>query len=114
MHAKLRFGSNARVTPGAATGAAPARQLLNTATQGAVNLFNAVAKAQRTARAGMTKESGRVKAKGKPVSRDSFMSMIKASVKRANTTLKPNVEVVDGESKKTGWLAENFATANSN
>lgn len=95
--ARLRFEANAKVVPDAATDAALERRLLATATRGAVALFNAVAKAQRVAKADKPKQ----KSGGKPVSRDSFMSMIRAGVTEEDA------------GNKAAWLEDDFLTAKS-
>lgn len=100
--ARLRFEGNAKVIPDAATDAVLERQLLATATRGAVALFNAVALAQRKARAA---ESVEKKSKGKPVSKDSFMAMIQAGV--------ANEDVGQKIDDKAAWLKDDFLSSKS-
>lgn len=116
--AKLQFENNALVIPDAATNAALEKDLLATATKGAVALFNAVAKAQKM----NEDEKGSNKKKGPPVSRESFMSMMRAGVsKDAASDAGKKVEE-EGSSdeeasamRKQGakWLKNDFLTAGS-
>lgn len=103
--ARLRFEANARVVPDAATNAARERDLLATATRGAVALFNAVAKAQRAAKAASADRK-----KGKPVSKASFMSMIRAGVAEQE---KEDDAEAEGEvgGNAAAWLKDDFVTA---
>lgn len=118
---KLKFESNARVIPDAATGAALERKLLETATKGTVALFNAVAKAQKAVEDSSRKKK---KEKGQPVSRENFMSMMKAGVSKSTVlptgpkTRKDNESSngSDDDAEKTArsnakWLKEDFLTS---
>lgn len=106
--ARLQFENNAKVIPDAATDAQLEKELLKTATKGAVALFNAVAKAQKVA-----KEDSHAKsknAKGVPVSRQSFMSMIREGIKKDDLAQEND----DGETtKKASWLKDDFLTEGS-
>lgn len=113
---RLKFESNARVIPDAATGAVLERKLLETATKGAVTLFNAVAKAKKA-----TKESAQKQKKDQSVSRESFMNMMKAGVSKG-TALQTGSKIhesnesesssEDKAAKPTGssakWLNDNY------
>lgn len=118
--AKLKFENNALVIPDAATNAALEKELLATATKGAVALFNAVSKAQKL---GEEKASGKAKKKGPPVSRESFMDMMRAGVSKDGKPADDNEasgsepsDDGDGrEANKRGakWLKNDFLTAGS-
>lgn len=114
--ANLQFESNARVVPDAATDAALEKELLATATKGAVALFNAVAKAQKIAEDGGTADGK----KGKPVSRKAFMDMMKAGVNKnamvaeSEKAEQDSEEDEDTEKKVIAsgakWLQDDFLT----
>lgn len=113
--AKIAFEANARVVPDAATSVVLEKALLATATRGAVALFNAVAKAQRPA-----KEAGKKKGKaekGIPVSRESFMDMMRAGVKKDGDDDDDHEEEADkdddAEMPKVKWLKDDFLSAGS-
>lgn len=118
--AKLQFENNALVIPDAATNAALEKELLATATKGAVALFNAVSKAQKI---GEEKASGKAKKKGPPVSRESFMDMMRAGVNKDEKPTEdkeaseraPSDDDDGQEAKKSGakWLKNDFLTAGS-
>lgn len=114
---KLKFENNSRVIPDAATGAALEKELLTTATKGAVALFNAVAKAQKAAEELAAKD----KKKGPPVSRESFMQLLKKGINKSSTLPnKPDKQDdgdsiagnIDGPAKSTAkWLKDDFLTS---
>lgn len=113
--ARQTFETNALIVPDAATGAALEKELLVTATKGAVVLFNAVAKAQK-GRGGRAGKGG----KGEMVSKDSFMSMMRAGVgKKAEAgERKAGDELSDGEDEEeqgggAKWLRNDYLTARS-
>lgn len=115
--AKLKFENNALVIPDAATNAILEKELLTTATKGAVALFNAVSKAQKLSE---EVSNGKTKKKGPPVSRESFMDMMRAGVnndKAAANGGSGNDSSDDdaGQSNKPGakWLKNDFLTAGS-
>lgn len=115
--AKLKFETNALVIPDAATGATLEKQLLMTATKGAVALFNAVSKAQKVVE---QKPAGKKK-KGPPISRESFMDIMRAGINK-EVPSKPETNKLENESSdeedkvvKPGakWLKEDYLTAGS-
>lgn len=123
--AKIEFENNSRVIPDAATGAALEKELLLTATRGAVALFNAVSKAQKEME---KREEEKVKnrKKGPPVSRESFMAMMKSSWEKnelgsVKGAADRNVEKDDSDEhedaskvhSKPRWLKDDFLTARS-
>lgn len=111
--ARQTFETNALVVPDAATAAALEKELLVTATKGAVALFNAVAKAQR-GRGGRAREG----AKGEVVSKESFMSMMRAGVGKKVEVGEKKVgdEVSEDEGERGGgaeWLRTDYLTTKS-
>lgn len=117
--AKLKFENNALVIPDAATNAALEKELLATATKGAVALFNAVSKAQKL---NDEVSTGKAKKKGPPVSRESFMDMMRAGVNKEAKPTEDNdasehypSDEDAGRAKKPGakWLKNDFLTAGS-
>lgn len=115
--AKLQFESNARIIPDAATNAAMEKEFLMTATKGAVALFNAVSKAQKAAEEAANKP----KKGGPPISRDSFMNMMRAGVAKgeSDSKIKPVENAPDSDKEDTApkskakWLKDDFLTAKS-
>ncbi|PXF46631.1 RRP15-like protein [Gracilariopsis chorda] len=123
--AKIEFENNGRVIPDAATGAALEKELLLTATKGAVALFNAVAKAQKEMEK-QEEEKNRNRKKGPPVSRESFMAMMKSSWEKSE--FGPSKGTADGDAEedeidenedakkahsRARWLKDDFLTARS-
>lgn len=114
--AKTQFENNALVIPDAATGAALEKELLVTATKGAVALFNAVSKAQKIAEEKPTRK----KRSGPAVSRESFMDMMRAGVNKSVPSAERNAPESDSSDSDanagaTGakWLKEDFLTLRS-
>lgn len=115
---KLQFESNGRIIPDAATGAALEKELIATATKGAVALFNAVSKAQKVSDNDGTKGDK----KKAPISKEAFMDMMVAGVNK--TTLVPGSDAppshLERSSKDEGrikssakWLEDDFMTTAS-
>ena len=115
--AKLEFERNGRVIPDASTGASHEKQLHTIALQGAVALFNAVSKAQK-----VTETNQNKKKKGAPVSKESFMDMMKAGISANKPMLPTENSKEDSSSDEeekaqvasgAKWLNENYLTAGS-
>lgn len=116
--AKQKFESNGLVIPDAATGAPLEKDLLKTATKGAVALFNAVSKAHKIAE---EKPAGKKKKKGPPISRENFMDIMKAGVNKESAPKPQGVQQGNDSSDeevkpvKSGakWLQDDYLTAGS-
>ena len=109
--ARLQFESNAKVIPDAATDAQLEKELLAIATRGAVSLFNAVAKAQK-ASAEKENEAKRKSSKGAPVSRESFMNMIRTGTANPEPAASRSEDEEESENKAK-WLKDDYLTAGS-
>ncbi|CAN8064012.1 unnamed protein product [Agarophyton chilense] len=121
--AKIAFENNARVIPDASTGAAFEKELLATATKGAVALFNAVSKAQKSLEE--KRDSKKNRKNGPPVTRERFMEMMKAGLKNKKLSSEKDDlgnELDDGEDSdddpnavrtKASWLRDDYFTKGS-
>ena len=121
--AKLKFESNGRVVPDASTNAALEKQLVVTATKGAVALFNAVAKARKMAKIEEKeeKEVGR-KRKKDALTKDSFLKLIRKGVKNEEEDEEEDEDEDEEEMereeegavrKKARWLKDDYMTRGS-
>ncbi|KAI0567065.1 Ribosomal RNA-processing protein [Gracilaria domingensis] len=122
---RIAFENNARVIPDAATGAALEKEFLATATKGAVALFNAVSKAQKSL--DEEEDVAKNKKKGPPVSRESFMEIMRASLKNSapGAVKRDRRKDVDNEDEdksegdanvvrsKASWLKDDYMTKGS-
>lgn len=117
--AKHKFENNGRVIPDAATNAALEKELVVTATKGAVALFNAVSKARKAAEDNAQK-SGK---KGPVVSSDNFMDMMRSGIRKSGSVSEKGVgegedleesEDDEGTEQPTGskakWLKDDYLT----
>lgn len=112
--ARQLFETNALVIPDAATGATLEKELLVTATKGAVALFNAVSKAQRESQAKRTRSVNA--GKRETVTKESFLSMIRSGVGKkvhGDERVKDELNEKEKQGEGAAWLRKDFLMGKS-